>query len=144
MNATDVRTKLGSRFDAPTLVYGKPLVLYGRVAWAHDFVSNPALSAVFQSLPSAGFTVFGAPIPHDSALTTAGAQLYLTPQWTLIAKFLCKAPSEHHPVFDGHDRALAAVVADNKAGVVFSPSVQGGGRRRSFGIAWQPMVTGAR
>jgi autotransporter-associated beta strand protein len=87
MNATDVRTELGSRFDAPTLVYGKPLVLYGRVAWAHDFVSNPALSAAFQSLPGAGFTVFGAPIPRDSALATAGAQLYLTPQWTLIAKF---------------------------------------------------------
>jgi outer membrane autotransporter protein len=27
MNATDVRTELGSRFDAPTLFYGKPLVL---------------------------------------------------------------------------------------------------------------------
>jgi outer membrane autotransporter protein len=87
MNATDVRTELGSRFDAPTLVYGKPLVLYGRVAWAHDFVSNPALSAAFQTLPGGSFTVFGAPIPHDSALTTAGAQLYLTPRWTLIAKF---------------------------------------------------------
>ena len=34
MNATDVRTELGSRFDAPTLVYGKPLVFYGHVAWA--------------------------------------------------------------------------------------------------------------
>ena len=32
--------RLGSRFDAPTLLYGKPLVLYGRVAWAHDFVST--------------------------------------------------------------------------------------------------------
>jgi uncharacterized protein with beta-barrel porin domain len=87
MNATDVRSELGSRFDAPTLLYGRPLVLYGRVAWAHDVVSNPALSAAFQALPGAGFTVNGAPIPHDSALTTAGAQLYLTPQWTLIAKF---------------------------------------------------------
>ena len=87
MNATDVRTELGSRFDAPTLVYGRPLVLYGRVAWAHDFVSNPALGAAFQALPGGSFTVNGAPIPHDSALTTAGAQLYLTPQWTLIAKF---------------------------------------------------------
>jgi uncharacterized protein with beta-barrel porin domain len=34
-NSTDVRTELGSRFDAPTLAFGKPLVLYGRVAWAH-------------------------------------------------------------------------------------------------------------
>ena len=87
MNATDVRTELGSRFDAPTLVYGKPLVVYGRVAWAHDFVSNPALSAVFQTLPGTNFTVFGAPIPHDSALTTAGAQLFLSANWSLIAKF---------------------------------------------------------
>jgi uncharacterized protein with beta-barrel porin domain len=87
MNATDVRTELGSRFDAPTLVYGKPLVLYGRVAWAHDFVSDPALSAVFQTLPGTNFTVFGAPIPHDSALTSAGAQLFLSANWSLIAKF---------------------------------------------------------
>jgi autotransporter-associated beta strand protein len=87
MNATDVRTELGSRFDAPTLLYGKPLVLYGRVAWAHDFVANPALSAGFQALPGGTFTVNGAPIPQNSALTTAGAQLFLTPRWTLLAKF---------------------------------------------------------
>jgi autotransporter-associated beta strand protein len=87
MNATDVRTELGARFDNPTLLYGKPLILFGRVAWAHDFVSNPSLNAAFESLPGSTFTVYGAPIPHDSALTTAGAQLFLTPQWTLLAKF---------------------------------------------------------
>ena len=87
MNATDVRTELGSRFDAPTLLYGKPLVLYGRIAWAHDFISNPALSASFETLPTASFTVFGALIPHDSALTTAGVQLFLSANWSLIAKF---------------------------------------------------------
>jgi autotransporter-associated beta strand protein len=86
-NATDVRTELGARFDDPTLVYGKPLILFGRAAWAHDFLGNPALSARFQALPSGTFTVNGAPIPHDSALSTAGAQLFLTPQWTLLAKF---------------------------------------------------------
>jgi hypothetical protein len=53
----------------------------------HDAVSNPALTAAFESLPSANFTVFGAPIAHDSALTTAGAQLYLSANWSLIAKF---------------------------------------------------------
>ena len=87
MNATDVRTELGSRFDAPTLLYGKPLVLYGRVAWAHDFVSNPALGAAFQALPGASFVVNGAPIPHNSALTTGGAELFITPNWTFLAKF---------------------------------------------------------
>ncbi len=50
MNATDIRSELGARFDDPTLLYGKPLILFGRVAWAHDRVSNPALSAVFESL----------------------------------------------------------------------------------------------
>jgi uncharacterized protein with beta-barrel porin domain len=87
MNATDVRTELGSRFDAPTLVAGLPLIFRGRLAWAHDFVSNPSLGAAFEALPGGSFTVFGAAIPHDSALTSAGAELFLTPRWTLLAKF---------------------------------------------------------
>jgi uncharacterized protein with beta-barrel porin domain len=87
MNATDVRTELGSRLDAPTVVAGMPLILRGRLAWAHDFVANPTLSAAFQALPGGTFTVNGAPIPRDSALTTAGAELFLTPRWTLLAKF---------------------------------------------------------
>jgi len=65
MNATDVRTELGSRFDAPTVLCGKPLVLYGRLAWGHDFVSNPALSAAAHALPGSNFTVLGAPLPRD-------------------------------------------------------------------------------
>jgi outer membrane autotransporter protein len=86
-NATDVRTEIGSRFDAPTLLYGMPLILRGRVAWAHDFVDTPSLSTVFEALPGASFTVLGAPIPHDSALTSAGAELYIAPRWSLLAKF---------------------------------------------------------
>ena len=78
---------MGARLDHPMLVAGMPLVMRGRIAWAHDFVSNPALSAVFQSLPGANFVVNGAPIPHDSALTSAGAELFLAANWTLIAKF---------------------------------------------------------
>jgi len=79
MNATDVRTELGSRFDAPTIVHGRPVVLYGRLAWAHDFVNAPSMSASFQALPGSSFTVTGAPIANDSALTTAGAQVFFTP-----------------------------------------------------------------
>jgi uncharacterized protein with beta-barrel porin domain len=66
-----------------TVVYGKPLIVFGRLAWAHDFVSNPSLSAACEALPDRQC----APNPHDSALTTAGAQLILTPNWTLLAKF---------------------------------------------------------
>jgi uncharacterized protein with beta-barrel porin domain len=87
MNATDVRTELGARFDDPTVIYGKPLILFGRLAWAHDFVSNPALGAVFQSLPGGSFTVNGAPIPQNSALASAGAELFLAANWSLLAKF---------------------------------------------------------
>jgi uncharacterized protein with beta-barrel porin domain len=87
MNATDTRSEIGARLDDPTLVYGMPLILRGRVAWAHDFVSNPSLSAAFETLPGASFTVNGAPIPQDSALTSAGAQLFFNADWSLLAKF---------------------------------------------------------
>jgi autotransporter-associated beta strand protein len=87
MDGTDTRSELGARFDDPTLVGNIPLVLRARLAWAHDWVSNPALNASFESLPGTSFTVNGAPIPHDSALTSAGAQLFFTPNWSLLAKF---------------------------------------------------------
>jgi uncharacterized protein with beta-barrel porin domain len=64
-----------------------PLILRSRIAWADDRVSNPALNASFESLPGMGFTVNGAPIPKNCALASAGAQLFLTPSWSLIAKF---------------------------------------------------------
>ncbi len=83
----EVCRALLARFDDPTVIYNRPLILFRRLAWAHDFVSNPTLSAAFEALPGGTFTVNGAPIPHDSALTTAGAQLFLTPSWTLLAKF---------------------------------------------------------
>jgi uncharacterized protein with beta-barrel porin domain len=87
MNATDTRSELGARFDNLTVWDGMPLVLRGRLAWAHDWVSNPALGAVFQALPGSNFTVNGAAPPANSALTTAAAELHLTPNWTAMAKF---------------------------------------------------------
>ena len=87
MSATDVRSELGARFDDPTVVGGLPLLLRARVAWAHDWVTNPALSAAFESLPGTSFVVNGAPMPQNSALTSAGAELFITPHLTLLAKF---------------------------------------------------------
>ena len=87
MNATDVRSELGARLDSPTVIGRMPLILRARLAWAHDFVNNPALAAAFQVLPGSNFIVNGAPIPRDSALTSAGAELFLAPSWTLLAKF---------------------------------------------------------
>lgn len=87
MNGADTRGELGARFDDPTVVVGLPLILRARVAWAHDWTSNPALDASFESLPGTAFTVGGAPIPQNSALTSAGAQLFFTPSWSVLAKF---------------------------------------------------------
>jgi uncharacterized protein with beta-barrel porin domain len=64
-----------------------PVQLCARVAWAYDWVSNPALSASFQALPGTSFVVNGAPVPHDSAVTSVGAELNFTPKWSLLAKF---------------------------------------------------------
>jgi outer membrane autotransporter protein len=87
MNATDTRSELGARFDDLTVFGAMPLVLRARMAWAHDWVSNPSLGAVFQALPGSNFTVNGAAVPHDSALTTAAAELHLNANWTVMAKF---------------------------------------------------------
>lgn len=87
MNATDVRTELGARFDDPTIVFGKPLILFGRVAWAHDWLSNPSLNPTFEALPGASFTVTGALIPQNSALTTDGLQMFFATNLSLLAKF---------------------------------------------------------
>jgi len=88
VNATDTRSELGARFDNLQIVGGMPLVLRGRLAWAHDWYTNAtALNAAFQALPGSTFTVNGAVQPQNSALTTAAAELHITPSWTAIAKF---------------------------------------------------------
>jgi len=87
MTANDTRSELGARFDDPTLLNEMPLILRVRLAWAHDWVSNPALDAAFQSLPGSSFVVNGATPPKDSALASAGAQYFLTHAWSFTAKF---------------------------------------------------------
>jgi uncharacterized protein YhjY with autotransporter beta-barrel domain len=87
MNATDTRSELGARFADMTAVDGMPLILRAKLAWAHDWVDNPALNAAFQTLPGSSFVVNGAPIPSDSALVSAGAELRINTRWSAIAKF---------------------------------------------------------
>jgi uncharacterized protein with beta-barrel porin domain len=87
MTANDTRSELGARFDDLTSLDGLPLILRARLAWAHDWVSNPALTAVFESLPGASFVVNGATPPANSALVSAGAELHMTARWSVAAKF---------------------------------------------------------
>ena len=85
---TDTRSELGTRFDRLLALYpGAALSLRARLAWAHDWVSDPALAAVFQALPGAGFIVNGAVPAKDSALASAGAEYRLASGVTLLAKF---------------------------------------------------------
>ena len=87
MNATDTRGELGARFDGLTTLNGLPLILRSRLAWAHDWVSNPALTAVFQALPGGSFVVNGAALPANSALASVGAELKINPHVSLLGKF---------------------------------------------------------
>jgi len=85
---TDTRSELGARFDR--LIALNPsaaLALRGRLAWAHDWVSDPTLAAVFQALPGASFIVNGAVPVKDSALVSAGTELRLANGVTLLGKF---------------------------------------------------------
>jgi autotransporter-associated beta strand protein/probable HAF family extracellular repeat protein len=87
LNATDTRSEFGARFDKLQTLNGMPLTLHARAAWAHDWVSNPSLMAMFQALPGASFLVNGATPPRNSALATVGAELRLTPVVSLLARF---------------------------------------------------------
>jgi len=87
-DATDTRSELGARFDRVLAVYTNAvLALRGRVAWAHDWVSDPTLTPLFQALPGSSFIVNGATLPQNSALASAGGELRLANGVTLLAKF---------------------------------------------------------
>jgi autotransporter-associated beta strand protein len=87
-NATDLRSEWGARFDRVLAVYPNAvLALRGRVAWAHDWVSNPTLTPLFQALPGASLVVNGAVLPQNSALASAGGELRFGNGITLLAKF---------------------------------------------------------
>jgi len=86
-SATVVRTELGSRFDQMLAQADAGTInLFGRVAWAHDWQSNPNLAATFIGLP-ATFVVNGAASPSDIALLTAGAEWRWRASWSVMAKF---------------------------------------------------------
>jgi uncharacterized protein YhjY with autotransporter beta-barrel domain len=86
--ASQTRTEVGSRFDrAIALDPTRLLTLYGKVAWAHDWVSDPALAAAFQAFPGVSFIVNGVTPPSDLALVSVGAEMRYASGWSLSAKF---------------------------------------------------------
>lgn len=86
--ASDTRAEIGSRFERRIgLAPDNLLMLRGKLGYAHDWVSDPALTAVFQALPGASFVVTGAAPAQDSALASAGAELRFASGWALAARF---------------------------------------------------------
>ncbi|HEY2135508.1 MAG TPA: autotransporter domain-containing protein [Xanthobacteraceae bacterium] len=86
-NATDTRSEVGARFDDLGAFDDMRLLMRARLAFAHDWVSDPSLLATFQALPGASFVVNGATPARNSALTSAGAELHVTPALSVGAKF---------------------------------------------------------
>ncbi|WP_167561349.1 autotransporter outer membrane beta-barrel domain-containing protein, partial [Bradyrhizobium sp. AS23.2] len=87
-SATDTRSELGARFDQMALVDPDAVIIVrGRLAWAHDWISDPTLAAAFQALPGASFLVNGATPAKDAALVSAGAELKLASGVSLLGKF---------------------------------------------------------
>ncbi|MFD2184123.1 autotransporter outer membrane beta-barrel domain-containing protein [Rhodoplanes azumiensis] len=86
--ATATRSELGARFDAAAWRSADAaLTVRGRLAWAHEFTTERALDASFVNLAGSGFTVFGATLPGDSALVSAGAELKVFRGVTLRGSF---------------------------------------------------------
>jgi uncharacterized protein with beta-barrel porin domain len=86
-SVTDSRSELGVRSDKSFALANAMLTLRGRLAWAHDFNADRSAAATFQALPGASFVVNGAAQPHDSALTSASAEVRLTNGWSAAATF---------------------------------------------------------
>jgi uncharacterized protein with beta-barrel porin domain len=86
-DVTASRTELGLRSDKSFAVQNGILTLRGRAAWAHDFNTDRNVTALFQTLPGASFVVNGATQAHDSALTTASAEMKWLNGFSLAATF---------------------------------------------------------
>lgn len=96
---TALRTEAGTRIEKVVAVRpDAALALRGRIAWAHDRVSDPTVAATFQTLPGVGFMVEGATPARDLALVSAGAELRFANGIALMAKFDGEVAAHGHTV----------------------------------------------
>jgi autotransporter-associated beta strand protein len=86
-SVTDPRTELGLRTDKSYALSESVLTLRARTAWAHDYNLDRSVAATFQTLPGSSFVVNGAAPAHDSALTTATAEVKWLDGFSLAATF---------------------------------------------------------
>ncbi|HEY8335228.1 MAG TPA: autotransporter domain-containing protein, partial [Tardiphaga sp.] len=86
-DVTASRSELGLRSDASAAVGDGLFTLRGRLAWAHNFNTDRTIGTTFQTLPGASFVVAGAAQAHDSALTSASAEMQFASGLSLAATF---------------------------------------------------------
>ena len=84
---TATRSELGVRTDKSWAMQDAIFTVRGRLAWAHDFNTDRYIAATFQTLPGGSFVVNGAAPAHESALTTASAELKWLNAFSLAATF---------------------------------------------------------
>ena len=87
---TTTRKELGSWFDWSTRIDyygGTTLALLTRAAWAHDYWSQPDVTAGFVALPGSSFTVIGAAPASDSLLASAAAEVWFRNWFSVGVRF---------------------------------------------------------
>ena len=86
---TTTRTELGAWFDWSAPVnHGATLALRSRLAWAHDFWSDPSITAtLLPALPGSSFTVTGAAPASDLLLASASMEMSFGNGFSLGARF---------------------------------------------------------
>lgn len=86
--ATAFRGEVGLRTDKVIAIdRGSQMNLFGKIAYAHDEISDPSVAINFIALGGPAFTVFGAQPSRDLALLTGGAEWRLANGISLLAKF---------------------------------------------------------
>ena len=84
---TALRSELGIKGTAVTIVGGRRLTLFTELGWGHDYLRDMTFAATLSSVPSAGFVVAGARQDRDVGLFSAGFDYQLTPNTVLGGRF---------------------------------------------------------
>lgn len=85
-NAT-VRSELGAKLDANTVLGGLSVNAFAKLGWAHYLTEDAKFSANLIGLPGAAFSVTGARRSADAALMSIGADVRLGPGMVLGGRF---------------------------------------------------------
>jgi outer membrane autotransporter protein len=88
--ATAYRGEVGLRNDLVMPIdRGSQLDLFGKIAYAHDEITNPSANANFTTFGIGGapFIVYGAQPARNLALNSTGIEARLANGWSFMAKF---------------------------------------------------------